>query len=36
LEKFFEDLKETSKAKKVEFREGKKEVIENLKIKVEL
>ncbi|NQV00488.1 MAG: valine--tRNA ligase [Parcubacteria group bacterium] len=36
LEKFFEDLKETTKAGKVEFGEGDKEISENLKIKVSL
>ena len=34
LEKFFEDLKETSKAKRVGFGEGGKEVIKGIKVRV--
>jgi hypothetical protein len=34
LENFFEDLKKTSKAKRVEFGEGGIEVVESLKVKI--
>lgn len=36
LKDFFEDLKETTRAGKVEFGEGGKEVVKNIKIKVKL